>query len=133
MRRRPVGVSIRHFYQGAFLPLSNRAKSNFHMWSEDMGLNTSEDDESGTSRFLSETACEILDLFRSQHRRPGDRMRLATVEDRLKSKDPAVAAAISELTRRMYVSAPDANTIELTALGFDSIQRANYRTPSNLE
>jgi hypothetical protein len=60
-------------------------------------------------------------------------MRLATIEDRLKTKDPAVAAAISELTRVMYVSAPDADTIESTALGFDAIQRATYRTPSKGE
>jgi Mn-dependent DtxR family transcriptional regulator len=82
-------------------------------------------------RFLSEAASEILDLFRIQHRRPGARMNLTTVEGLLKTKEPTVVAAVSELTRRQYVLAPDADTIELTALGFDAIQLANYRKPAD--
>jgi hypothetical protein len=77
---------------------------------------------------LSELACEILDLFRSQHRRPGARMRLVEVVDaRLHGSDPAVAAAVSELTGAAYLRAPDADTIELTARGFDAVQRGDYR------
>jgi hypothetical protein len=41
-------------------------------------------------------------------------------------KDPAVVAALSELVGFGYVTHPDANTIEITARGFDALQRRNY-------
>ena len=94
-----------------------------------MALKTSKS-AADTPRFVSEAACEILDLFRMQHRRPGARMNLTTIEGLLKTQDPAIAAAISELTHLGYVSAPDADTVELTALGFDAIQLEDYRKPS---
>lgn len=76
--------------------------------------------------YFSETACEILDLFRETHRRPGARMTIASLDTRIGS-DPAVAVAVSELRDAGYLIAPDAETVELTPKGFDAIQRANYR------
>lgn len=75
---------------------------------------------------FSEIACEILDLFRQSHRRPGARMTIATIDERL-GTDPAVAVAILELIDAGYLAAPDAETVELTARGFDAIQGGNYR------
>ena len=75
---------------------------------------------------LSELACEILDLFREAHRRPGARMLMSTLDARLGS-GPAVAAAVSELIDAGYVTAPDGETVELTDRGFDAIQRGGYR------
>jgi len=76
---------------------------------------------------LSETACEILDLFRRTHRRPGARMTLAQLDARL-GTDPTVIVAASELTHAGYFVAPDLETVELTARGFDAMQRGDYRT-----
>ena len=75
---------------------------------------------------LSELACEILDLFRETHRRPGARMLISTLDAHLGS-DPAVAAAVSELIDAGYLTAPDAQTVELTHRGFDAVQRGDYR------
>jgi hypothetical protein len=75
---------------------------------------------------LSERACEILDLFREAHRKPGARMMVGTLDSDL-GMGPALAAAISELTELEYVITPDAQTIELTERGFDAVQRGNYR------
>jgi Mn-dependent DtxR family transcriptional regulator len=75
---------------------------------------------------LSETACEILDIFRQTHRRPGARMTIAEIDDRL-GTDPAVAVAVSELTQGGYLVAPDDKTVELTPRGFDALQRGDYR------
>jgi hypothetical protein len=75
---------------------------------------------------LSEMACGILDLFRATHRRPGARMLLSHLDARF-GTDPAVAAAVSELIRAGYLAAPDAETVELTDLGFDAVQRGSYR------
>jgi hypothetical protein len=77
---------------------------------------------------FSETACEILDIFRQTHRRPGARMLIAQLDRRV-ATDPAVAAAVSELVHAGYVTAPDADTVELTAAGFDAIQIGGYRDP----
>lgn len=77
---------------------------------------------------FSETASEILDLFRQSHRRPGARVTLAQLNARF-GTDPVTAVAISELTHAGYVRAPDAETIELTAMGFDAVQRGDYRDP----
>lgn len=74
---------------------------------------------------LSEISCEILDLFRQTHRRPGARMTFATLDSRF-GTDPAVTVAISELKEIGYLIAPDASTVELTAKGFDAVQRGNY-------
>ena len=71
---------------------------------------------------LSETACEILDLFRETHRKPGARMTMATLDAHF-GTDPTVEVAISELKQLGYVTVPDAATIELTDLGFDAIHR----------
>jgi hypothetical protein len=80
---------------------------------------------------LSETACEILDLFRETHRKPGARMTIATLDARF-GTDPAVAVSVSELTHLGYVTTPDAGTIELTARGFDAVQGGDYRgNPNN--
>ena len=75
---------------------------------------------------LSERACEILDLFREAHRKPGARMMVGTLDADL-GMGPAAVAAISELTELEYVVTPDAQTIELTERGFDAVQRGNYR------
>jgi Mn-dependent DtxR family transcriptional regulator len=75
---------------------------------------------------LSERACEILDLFREAHRKPGARMMVRTLDADL-GMGPAVAAAISELTELGYIVTPDAQTIELTERGFDGVQRGKYR------
>ena len=79
---------------------------------------------------LSETACEVLDLFHDSHRRPGARVSIMTLDARL-GTDPAVAVAVSELIDVGYVITPDANTVELTAAGFDAIQREQYRKGSD--
>ena len=76
---------------------------------------------------LSETACEILDLFRETHRKPGARMTMATLDTHF-GTDPAVVVAVSELTHLEYVTTPDSGTIELTDRGFDAIHRGDYRT-----
>ena len=79
---------------------------------------------------LSEIACEILDLFRETHRRPGARMLITTIDDRL-GTEPAVTVAISELKDAGYLVAPDAETVELTAVGFDAIQSGRYHATSD--
>lgn len=71
---------------------------------------------------LSETACEILKLFRETHRKPGARMTIATLDAHF-GTDPSVAVAVSELRQLGYVSVPDARTVELTDVGFDALQR----------
>ena len=78
---------------------------------------------------LSETACEILDLFHESHRKPGARMTMATLDASF-GTDPAVAVAVSELIQLGYVTTPDAGTVELTDRGFDAVQRGNYREGS---
>ena len=75
---------------------------------------------------FSETACEILDLFRDSHRKPGARLSFAELDARL-GTDPTVTVAVSELARAGYVTAPDARTIELTARGFDALALPSYR------
>jgi hypothetical protein len=79
---------------------------------------------------LSETAREILDLFRTTHRKPGARVTMATLDARFGS-DPTIAVSVSELTKLGLVIAPDADTIELTPRGFDMIQRGGDRQHSN--
>ena len=74
---------------------------------------------------LSEIACEILDRFRETHRRPGARMTIATLDHSF-GRDPAVAVAITELRDAGFVITPDADTVELTAKGFDAIQGRMY-------
>jgi Mn-dependent DtxR family transcriptional regulator len=71
---------------------------------------------------LSETACEILKLFRETHRKPGARMTIATLDAHF-GTDPSVAVAVSELRQLGYVSVPDTRTVELTDVGFDALQR----------
>jgi hypothetical protein len=74
---------------------------------------------------FSEIAWEILEFLRETHRRPGARVLIEKLDARF-GTDPAVVAAISELAGVGYVSHPDANTIEITAHGFDALQRRNY-------
>ena len=71
---------------------------------------------------LSETACEILEFFRETHRKPGARMTMATLDAHF-GTDPAVVVAVAELSHLGYVTTPDAETVELTDLGFDAIHR----------
>ena len=71
---------------------------------------------------LSETACEILEFFRETHRKPGARITMATLDAHF-GTDPAVVVAVSELSHLGYVTTPDAETVELTDLGFDAIHR----------
>jgi hypothetical protein len=71
---------------------------------------------------LSETACEILEFLRETHRKPGARITMATLDAHF-GTDPAVAVAISELKQLGCVIVPDAETVELTDLGFDAIHR----------
>ena len=75
---------------------------------------------------LSEAACEILDLFRVEKRKPGARILIETLDANV-GTEPVVAAAVSELTDLEYVIAADANTVELTARGFDAVRRGDYR------
>src|SRR4051794_29727944 len=72
---------------------------------------------------LGELAREVLEFLARTHSKPGARMLIGTLATRLRSTDPAMSAAVSELVRAGYVRAPDAETIELTAEGFDAIQR----------
>ncbi len=72
---------------------------------------------------LSEMGCEVLKFFRETHRKPGGRTTMATLDAHF-GADPTVAVAVSELTHLGYVTTPDAATIELTALGFDAVQRS---------
>jgi hypothetical protein len=74
---------------------------------------------------VSEIAWEILEFLRETHRRPGARLLIEKLDARF-GTDPAVVAAVSELASLGYVTHPDANTIEITALGFDALQRRNY-------
>ena len=71
---------------------------------------------------LSETACKILEFLRETHRKPGARITMATLDAHF-GTDPAVAVAISELKQLGCVIVPDAETVELTDLGFDAIHR----------
>lgn len=71
---------------------------------------------------LSEIACEILAFFRETHRKPGARMTVAKLDAHF-GTDPTVAVAISELKYLGYMIVPDAETVELTDLGFDASQR----------
>jgi hypothetical protein len=77
---------------------------------------------------LSEAACEILDLFRAENRKPGARILIGTLDANL-GTEPVIAAAVSELTDHDYVIARDADTVELTDRGFDAVQRGDYRQP----
>ena len=79
---------------------------------------------------FSEIACEILDLLRETHRRPGARMLIATLDERIGTA-PAVAVAVAELKEAGYLVAPDAETVELTAAGYDAIQGGRYRAASD--
>jgi hypothetical protein len=78
---------------------------------------------------LSQTAYDILDLFREEHRKPGARVTMATLDAHV-GTDPAVAVAVSELVHLGYVIAPDAGTVELTDRGFLAIQRGDCRQSS---
>ncbi|WP_181708274.1 hypothetical protein [Chthonobacter rhizosphaerae] len=69
---------------------------------------------------LSEIASEILDFLQETHRRPGARIAISTLDHRF-GTDPAVAAAITELRVAGYLIAPDADTVQLTAKGFDAL------------
>jgi hypothetical protein len=71
---------------------------------------------------LSETAVDILAFFRETHRKPGARVTIATLDAHF-GTDPAVAVAVSELSHLGYVTTPDAETVELTDLGFDATHR----------
>ena len=75
---------------------------------------------------FSETACEILDLFREAHRKPGARMSFAELEARL-GTEPVVAVAVSELSHAGYLLAPDARSVELTSRGYDAVGLQTYR------
>lgn len=81
-----------------------------------------ESESNGGTMPLSETACEILELFRETHRKPGARMTIATLDAHF-GTDPSIAVAVSELRQLGYVSVPDARTVELTDAGFDALQR----------
>jgi hypothetical protein len=74
---------------------------------------------------ITEIAWEILEFLRETHRRPGARVLIENLDARF-GTDPAVVAAISELACIGYVTHPDPHTVELTAPGFDALQRRNY-------
>jgi hypothetical protein len=57
--------------------------------------------------------------------RPGARTMIATF-DHCFGADPAVAVAIAELRDAGFLIIPDAETIELTARGFDAFQDRSY-------
>jgi hypothetical protein len=50
---------------------------------------------------------------------------IATFDHRF-GADPAVAVAIAELRDAGFLITPDAETVELTAKGFDAIQGRSY-------
>jgi hypothetical protein len=54
---------------------------------------------------------------------------IATLDHRF-GTDPAVAVAIAELRDAGFLITPDAETVELTAKGFDAIQGGGYH-PEN--
>ncbi|WP_114945827.1 hypothetical protein [Microvirga calopogonii] len=74
---------------------------------------------------LREIVCEILDLFRETHLRPGARITSATLDHRF-GTDPGVAVAIAELKDAGFLITPDAETVELTAKDFDAIQGRSF-------
>lgn len=76
---------------------------------------------------LSSISCDVLDFLKATRRHPGARVALRDLERHI-GTEPAVAAALSELTHAGLVTAPDKDTIELTARGFDVINRGTYRT-----
>jgi hypothetical protein len=63
-----------------------------------------------------------MGLFEGDHRRPGARITRAVLRARL-GPDAAIDEGIRELVDAGYITAPDAGTVELTADGFDAIQR----------
>jgi hypothetical protein len=71
---------------------------------------------------FSKMAGEILGVFASEHRRAGARLRISTLHMRQET-EPALAAAVSELASAGLVQVADSGTIELTARGYDVIQR----------
>ncbi|HEY8578827.1 MAG TPA: hypothetical protein VIL72_03010 [Beijerinckiaceae bacterium] len=87
------------------------------------GADAAKDDrgDTGESPF-SEIADEILARLARDHRRAGARVRLSTLHMRQET-EPALAAAISELASAGLVRVVDGGTIELTAEGYDLIQR----------
>jgi hypothetical protein len=74
---------------------------------------------------ISDLAREILAVFKKTHRRPGARMVQATLQQHVPGR-LALIVAISELRELGYLSTPDAETVELTARGFDLIQSHDF-------
>ena len=74
---------------------------------------------------LSQQARDVLDVLWRTHRRPGARLMIAHLRGRVAATDPVVAEAVRELIEVGYITAPDSETIELTAEGYDAIQRAH--------
>jgi Mn-dependent DtxR family transcriptional regulator len=50
---------------------------------------------------------------------------IAHLRGRIATTDPVITEAVRELIEVGYLTAPDAETIELTAEGYDAIQRAH--------
>ena len=74
---------------------------------------------------LSQQARDVLDVLGRTHRRPGARLMIEHLRGRVAATDPVITEAVRELIEAGYLTAPDAETIELTAEGYDAIQRAH--------
>jgi hypothetical protein len=74
---------------------------------------------------LSQQARDVLDVLGCTHRRPGARLMIEHLRGRVAATDPVITEAVRELIEVGYLTAPDAETIELTAEGYDAIQRAH--------
>ena len=74
---------------------------------------------------LSQQARDVLDVLGRTHRRPGARLMIEHLRGRVGATDPAITEAVRELIEAGYLTAPDAETIELTAEGYDAIQRTH--------
>jgi hypothetical protein len=79
---------------------------------------------------LSQQARDVLDVLGRTHRRPGARLMIEHLRGRVAATDPVITEAVRELIEVGYLTAPDAETIELTAEGYDAIQRAHLNKRS---
>jgi|tagenome__1003787_1003787.scaffolds.fasta_scaffold20316361_1 Mn-dependent DtxR family transcriptional regulator len=82
---------------------------------------------------LTQQARDVLGTLGRTHGRPGARLMIAHLRGRVAVTDPVIAEAVRELIEAGYLTVPDADTIELTAKGYDAIQRTQldaWRDPN---
>ena len=71
---------------------------------------------------LSELPRQMLTYFKESNLKAGARLTLPELDSRFGS-DPSVTAAVSELVSGGYLTAADANAVELTARGVKAAQQ----------